>query len=127
MAQGGVRIALLAALALAACEGPGATPPPAPTPSSQTPARPAPPPNESPAPPPRAAGTPAASPPGDSCGASALQYLVGKPRTDIPVPVNPNRRRVICSTCMATQDVVPYRQTITYDTNTGLVTSVKCG
>src|SRR5579871_4334457 len=127
MAQGGVRIGLLAALALAACGGP--SPPLAPTPSPQPPARPAAPPREAPpsAAAPHAAATPGPSAGSDSCGAAALQYLVGKPRTDIPVPLTPSRRRVICSTCMATQEFVPYRQTITYDSNTGLVTSVKCG
>jgi hypothetical protein len=56
-----------------------------------------------------------------------LQYLVGRPRTQIPVPVNPGMRRVVCSTCMITQDYVEGRQTITYDTQSGLVTSVRCG
>jgi hypothetical protein len=71
-----------------------------------------------PAPPPK---------PRDSCGAVSLQYLVGKPRTDIPVPVNPAMRRVVCSTCVTTRDFVSARQTITFDSQTGLVTSVKCG
>jgi len=70
---------------------------------------------------------PPATPRRDACGASELQYLVGKPRADIPVPVNPSRRRVVCSTCVMTQDVVPSRQTIIYDASTGLVTSVRCG
>jgi hypothetical protein len=65
--------------------------------------------------------------PVDSCGRDSLLYLVGKPHTDIPVPVNPSMRRVVCSTCMITQDYVAGRQTITYDTQTGLVTSVRCG
>jgi hypothetical protein len=63
----------------------------------------------------------------DECGAAALQWLVGKPRTEIPVPIEPNRRRVVCSACEITPEHVPFRQTIVYDLNTGLVTQVKCG
>ncbi len=81
-----------------------------------------------PAPPPPVAAAPTPPPkPRDSCGAISLQYLVGKPRTDIPVPVNPAMRRVVCSTCVTTQDFVSARQTITFDSQTGLVTSVRCG
>ncbi len=119
MAQGSVRIWAVAALiALCACSSPS---PPVPPPPEQAtaapPAAPRPAPPVSPRPPPK---------PSD-CGAAALQYLVGKPHTDIPVPVNPGMRRVVCSTCMITQDYVAGRQTITYDTQTGLVTSVRCG
>jgi len=53
--------------------------------------------------------------------------LIGKPRTDIPVPVNPGRRRVVCSTCPMTQDYSPTRQTIIFDADTGIVKEVKCG
>lgn len=63
----------------------------------------------------------------DQCGAQALQYLVGKPRTDIPVPLDPGARRVVCSTCVVTQDFRADRQTITFNSDTGLITSVKCG
>src|SRR5580704_14608780 len=63
----------------------------------------------------------------DSCGADPLQYLVGRPHTDIPVPVNPSLRRVVCSSCVITQDFNPARQTIVYDSDTGLVRSVRCG
>jgi hypothetical protein len=79
--------------------------------------------------PPLAHTTRAAPPqqPQDACGAGPLQSLIGKPRTDIPVPVNPAMRRVVCSTCVITQDYVSGRQTITYDSQTGLVTSVRCG
>jgi len=123
--QGGSRAGWLIVLALAACAAPSSqTPPPAPaatTAPPRTPPPPAPPPELSaPSPAPK----PAAS---DACGASELQYLVGKPRTDIPVPLIPSRRRVVCSTCVMTQDFVPYRQTVVYDASTGLVTSVRCG
>lgn len=88
------------------------------------PARPAPPPQAQvrPAPPP--AYRPASN---DTCGAAALQYLVGKPRTEIPVPLQPSQRRVVCSTCVTTQEFRADRQTITFDSDTGLITSVKCG
>ncbi|HEY1753590.1 MAG TPA: proteinase inhibitor i78, partial [Caulobacteraceae bacterium] len=104
-----------AALALlAACSEP-AKPPPAPPPAAPA------------APPPPVVTPPPPRPAPDPCGAQPLQYLVGKPRTQIPVPVDPSRRRVVCSTCATTQDHVPSRQTIIYDSNTDLVRSVRCG
>jgi hypothetical protein len=119
MAQGSVRIWAVAALiGLGACTAPAEQS----APSAAVAAAPS-----APAPP-LAASPPASRPrPADSCGAAALQYLVGKPRTDIPVPVNPSMRRVVCSSCMITQDYIAGRQTITYDTQTGLVSSVRCG
>ena len=121
MAQGGVRTWLkagvgVALLALASCAAPSPAPAPRPPQSSASgpPVVAAPPP-------------PMVSHPRDACGAAPLQYLVGKPRTEIPVPVDPSRRRVICSSCTMTRDVVSYRQTIIYDAETGLVKSVSCG
>jgi len=116
MAQGSLRAIATAALLLAAASCTSPAPPPPPPP----PARPAPPP-----PPPRP--PPAPAPPRDACGAADLQSLIGKPRTDIPVPVNPGRRRVVCSTCPVTQDYSPTRQTIIFDADTGIVKEVKCG
>lgn len=63
----------------------------------------------------------------DQCGAAALQYLVGRPRTEIPVPLQPSTRRVVCSTCVITQDYRADRQTIVFDSDTGLIKSVACG
>lgn len=82
----------------------------------------------SPSPTPQAYAPPAA-PAGshDTCGAGALQYLVGKSRTEIPVPTDPARRRVVCTTCPMTQDFRPDRQTITYVQSTGKVAGVRCG
>ncbi|HUZ14160.1 MAG TPA: proteinase inhibitor i78 [Caulobacteraceae bacterium] len=106
-------------LAVASCAAPPATQaPPA------APARPSPPPAPATPAPPRRPAPPAAS---DSCGATKLQYLVGKPRTDIPIPLVPSRRRVLCSTCPITRGYESYRQTIIYDSQTGLVRSVTCG
>ncbi len=115
MAQGSLRVWVAAGLAViaAGCTEP-AKPPPAPPP----PAAEAPPPVVAP---PQALGS------RDSCGADPLQSLVGRPRTDIPVPVNPSLRRVVCSTCAVTQDFNPARQTIVYDADSGLVRSVRCG
>ena len=61
------------------------------------------------------------------CDASALAYLVGHPRTDIPVPVDPSHRRVYCTSCAVTQDYDPERTNILFDAKTGLVTAVRCG
>jgi hypothetical protein len=63
----------------------------------------------------------------DQCGAAALQYLVGRPRTEIPVPLQPSTRRVVCSSCVITQDYRADRQTIVFDSDTGLIKSVGCG
>ena len=115
MAQGSLRVWVAAALLVVAagCTEP-AKPPPAPPPPAV----------EAPPPPPPPPPAPVSK---DSCGAEPLQYLVGHPHTDIPVPVNPNLRRVVCSSCVVTQDFNPGRQTIVYDAQTGLVQSVKCG
>jgi hypothetical protein len=81
-------------------------------------------------PPPAAAspaGPPAPLPTGDTCGAGALTYLIGKPKTEIPIPTDLSRRRVVCTTCMRTQDYRPDRLTILFDQQTGLVTELKCG
>jgi hypothetical protein len=116
-AVAGMKIWVAAALMIVGACGAPAKPLPPPA------VAPAPP----PAPPPQAVAPRPPAPPSDSCGADALQYLVGKPRTEIPVPVNPGRRRVVCSTCAMTMDYQSTRQTIIYDSKTDLVSSVKCG
>lgn len=63
----------------------------------------------------------------DLCKAGELQWLVGKPRTEIPVPVEVVNRRVACTTCPVTEDYSPYRLNIFYDQETGLVETVRCG
>jgi len=62
----------------------------------------------------------------DTCGATGLQYLVGKPKTEIPVPVNPGKRQVICTSCAMAPGTDPARMTILFDQGTGLVTQVMC-
>lgn len=66
-------------------------------------------------------------PPPDACGARDLQGLVGQPKSRIPVPTDPSKRRVACTTCPVTMDYRPDRLNIFFDAETGLVTEVKCG
>lgn len=75
-------------------------------------------PSSQPAPPPAAA---------DACGAAAHVYLVGKNRSEIPVPVNPSQRRVYCSTCPVTMDFAAWRLNIVYNAENDLITEVRCG
>ncbi len=56
-----------------------------------------------------------------------MQSLVGKRETDIPVPLEPSHRRVLCSTCPTGPEVLPGRLTILFNPATGLVTAVHCG
>jgi len=63
----------------------------------------------------------------DVCKAGELQWLVGKPRSEIPVPVDVVNRRVVCSTCPVTEDYSPYRLNIFYNQQTGIVERVSCG
>jgi hypothetical protein len=117
--QGRLRIAIAGALAIVgACAAPAPKPPLGPV-AEAPPSVP-----EATRPPPSPTAPPA---PRDACGALPLQYLVGKPRSDIPVPVNPSLRRVVCASCAVTQDYIASRQTITYDEKTSLVLSVRCG
>jgi hypothetical protein len=119
MAQRGIG-GLVATLVvvLGACTEPSAPAPAAPPIAAAAP---------TPAPPPPAPAPVAPPAPKDACGAADLQYLIGRPRTEIPVPVDPGRRRVACTTCPMTQDYSPTRQTILYDAGTGLIKEVKCG
>ena len=126
-----VGLALVALFSVTACashqderwpQAPNNAPPPAYVPPQPqpmpVPAQPAPAPQQSPALRPMA---------NDQCGAAALQYLVGRPRTEIPVPLQPSTRRVVCSTCVITQDYRADRQTIVFDSDSGLIKSVACG
>jgi hypothetical protein len=115
----------LVALVAASC-GPTPAPEPqgppavvAPTPAPQQSQRPQPRPRPQPA--------PARNEPRDMCGARPLQYLVGKPRTEIPVPVNVSNRRVTCTTCPVTMDFREDRLNIFFDATTGIIKEVKCG
>lgn len=63
----------------------------------------------------------------DMCKAEALQWLVGKSKTEIPVPVEVVNRRVTCTTCPVTEDYSPYRLNIFFNAETDLVETVRCG
>ena len=110
-------VVLVLALAGACSSPPKSAPPPK---VSAPPPAPVPPVAQTPIP-----KAPAAPP--DQCGAYELADLVGKLKTEIPVPIDPGRRRVYCSTCMVTQDYDPTRLDIVFDVQTGLITQVKCG
>ena len=75
----------------------------------------------------RAGGSALVPPVPSTCEAPSLTYLIGKSRTNIPVPVDPSKRRVSCTTCPVTEDYRPERTDILFDETTGLVTAVKCG
>jgi hypothetical protein len=130
MGEAGVKvfaIAAVAALVLGGCstdEGPKVSERPVAAPASgpQTPALP-----DLPPPAPQTPAPSSTQTALDRCGANDLQWLVSKPKTEIPVPVDPTKRRVVCSTCVMTMDFNAERQTIVFDVDTGLVKSVRCG
>jgi hypothetical protein len=94
------------------------------TPPAQPPA-PAPVPQVLPAPPLR---SPIPQPqPGDQCGAMQARALIGRPRTLIPVPLDPRRQRVACTTCPITEDFDPSRLNFFFDAQSGLIRQVRCG
>lgn len=103
------RIAVGLALLAAGCSsGPAAEPPP-PTPAPTTPVARAP------------------LPQRDACGAAQHQHLVGRPRSEIPVPVRPDLRRVACTTCPVTMDFNAYRLNFFFDASTGVIKEIRCG
>ena len=63
----------------------------------------------------------------DLCKAKDLQWLVGKPKTEIPVPVDVVNRRVVCTSCPVTEDYSPYRLNIFFNAETDVVELVRCG
>lgn len=65
--------------------------------------------------------------PEDLCKAADFQYLVGRSKAEIPVPVEVVSRRVVCTTCPVTMDFSPYRLNIFYNQQTGIVEQVRCG
>lgn len=67
------------------------------------------------------------SQPADQCGAAQAQRLVGRHRSEIPVPVNPGLQRVACTTCPVTMDFHPRRLNFFYDAETGIIKEVRCG
>jgi hypothetical protein len=69
----------------------------------------------------------APEPTADACGAKAMQRLIGRPRSEIPVPVRPERQRVACTTCAITMDFNPDRLNFFFDEKTGIIKEVRCG
>ena len=72
-------------------------------------------------------GSRPSNPTADMCRAGELQWLVGKPKTDIPVPVDVVNRRVTCTTCPVTEDYSPTRLNIFFNEQTEIVEQVRCG
>ncbi|HQT52616.1 MAG: peptidase inhibitor I78 [Phenylobacterium sp.] len=87
--------------------------------ASDAPAPSPPPPSYRPPPPP--------PPPADQCGAAEAQKYVGRPRSEIPIPVLPALQRVACTTCPVTMDYSARRLNFYYDAQTGIVKEVRCG
>lgn len=113
------RLLAVAALVLIAngCASPPPTPePPFGAPPADRPGAEAPPPEAEPE-----------IAPKDACGAAEAQGLVGRPRTEIPVPLDPSRQRVACTTCPITQDERPDRLNFFFDAATGIIKQVRCG
>lgn len=72
-------------------------------------------------------GAPPVNPTVDMCRAGELQWLVGKPKIEIPVPVDVVNRRVTCTTCPVTEDFAPQRLNIFFNEQTEIVEQVRCG
>jgi hypothetical protein len=105
-----VLLAASLALVLTACSSTSSqvTPPPAPPPIASRP-------------------PPAPEPVRDQCGAAQLQGLVGRPRSEIPIPIDPTKQRVACTTCPVTMDFSPQRLNFFFDAATGIIKEIRCG
>jgi hypothetical protein len=104
-------VVVAALMTLAACSTAPDSPPTAP-------------PASTPPPPPAA---PAPEPSADACHAKAYQHLVGRPRSEVPIPVKPELQRVACATCPITMDYNPERLNFFFDAATGIIKEVRCG
>jgi len=75
-----------------------------------------------------AASQPVQAPqPKGQCDAPSLTYLIGRPRTEIPVPADLSHRRVACTTCPGGDGYRPDRTNILFNASTGIITAVNCG
>jgi hypothetical protein len=116
---------LLALVVGAGCAGPrypvnAPAPAAPPTTASPQPQQPPQPPQRSPIRPPQVSVN-------DQCGAAAQQGLVGRPRTEVPIPIVPDKQRVACTTCPVTLDYRPDRLNFFFDAATGIIKEVRCG
>jgi len=64
---------------------------------------------------------------GDACGAGRHQWLVGRPRSDIPPRQAGADWRIACTGCPITMDHRPERMNIFYDERSGTIEEVRCG
>lgn len=64
---------------------------------------------------------------GDLCGATEMQWLVGRSRLMAPVTADMSRRRVTCTTCPEPGAYDPARLNVLYDLKSGTVEEVRCG
>lgn len=78
-----------------------------------------------PSPPPPAPPVPR-HPPMDSCGANAMQYLVGRPVAELPAQSR-REERVVGTHASIDQRFDPDRVTILYDEDSGRIARVRCG
>lgn len=108
MGEAGMKTKLVLALAVAVLAGCASEPPP-------------------PSPPPAAPAPPPPPPEPDHCGLAEAKKFIGRPRSEIPVPVQPSLQRVYCSTCPVTMDFNEKRLNFVYEAATGIVKEVKCG
>lgn len=63
----------------------------------------------------------------DQCRASTYQYLVGRPRAEVPQQPAGATWRVTCSNCAVTMDYNPHRLNMVYDDRSEIIQSVRCG
>ena len=63
----------------------------------------------------------------DACGAASLQYLTGRPVSDIPQTFGRHEQRVIGQNAYYEDHFNPERLTIIFDEQTGRITRVRCG
>ena len=78
-----------------------------------------------PSPPPPAPPIPR-RPPADACGAGSVQYLLGRPVSDLGASGYRNQR--VLPQGAEYQDIyVPDRLTVLFDPQTGRITRVRCG
>ncbi len=63
----------------------------------------------------------------DTCGAGAYQYLVGKPKSEIPAKPPGAIWRVVSNKQMVTMDYIEARLDIVWDAETKRVVKVHCG